>query len=662
METMKYTVVIQARIGSTRLHAKVLKDLCGKTVLEHDIERIKQAKKIDGIIIATTDNENNQPIVDIAKKEQVICFKGSENDVLARYYYAAEKYGVQNIIRITADCPLIDPHLIDEMISTYEENDCDIITNVPDDESQMTYPRGLDIEIFPYRLLEDAFYNAKEGYEREHVTPYIYSHTSKLFIYKYKEDYSNYRWTLDTEEDYLFISEIYKGLYHGKHDFYFSDVINYINAHKELIRINEDVVQKGAHTYHKNQKRVMILGANNFVIPLIKRAKKEGLYTIIVSPDKTEPGFEYADERVYTDLRDKDKVLEAAEKLNIDGIITDQAETPVRTVAYVAEQLKLPGIGVDKSELFTNKYLMRETCRRIGIDTIKYKLVDNVEDAIAFFDTMDCDAIMKPIDSAGSRGVVKIKDIETIREEFEYTKSASKSGKVIIEEYIEGKELLLDGVVFNGEYQTIICGEYIKCDIPGVFSEYMGKYPAEITKEQYDMVNALVKRIIEGFGLPWGRTHTEVKINDKGAWLMETAARGGGRYISSGIVPLMTDFSSEKFLLDACLGQVSEVPKIRKKNVSAGYVSLFLPKGEVISVEGLQNVIDLPYTYSHNFEDIKVGFKTSEFKDKIEGRFIHLVAKDDAELYARVEEIKRLIKIRVKTENGVEGPIWETKE
>ena len=404
-------------------------------------------------------------------------------------------------------------------------------------------------------------------------------------------------------------------------------------------------------------KKIMILGANNFLVPLIKTSKRLGFWTIVASPNEKEPGFEYADEKVIVDLCDKNAVLEAAQKLKIDGIISDQAETPVRTQAFVANKMGLPGIGEDKAELFTNKYLMREKCREIGIDTIKYKLVDNVNDAAKFYEQIGKPMIMKPIDSAGSRGVVKIEAVQTIYDQFDYSKDASKTGKVIIEEYIPGKELLIDGVVFNGIYQTLICGEYIKCNVPGVFSEYMGKYPAEITDNQLNEVNKLVKKIIEGFGLPWGRTHTEVKINDNGIWLMETAARGGGRYISSGIVPMKTDFDSCEFLLKACVGEITEVPVVHNK--SCGYVSLFLPKGEVISVEGLQEVIDLPYTYSHNFEDIKVGFKTSEFKDKIEGRFIHLEADNDEQLYTRVEKIKQLIQIKIDTGEGMKGPIWE---
>ena len=406
-------------------------------------------------------------------------------------------------------------------------------------------------------------------------------------------------------------------------------------------------------------KKIMILGANNFLVPLIKTSKRLGFWTIVASPNEKEPGFEYADEKVIIDLCDKNAVLEAAQKLKIDGVISDQAETPVRTLAFVANKMGLPGIGEDKAELFTNKYLMREKCREIGIDTIKYKLVDNVNDAAKFYEQIGKPMIMKPIDSAGSRGVVKIEDVQTIYDQFDYSKDASKTGKVIIEEYIPGKELLIDGVVFNGIYQTLICGEYIKCNVPGIFLVYMGKYPAEITDNQLNEVNKLVKKIIEGFGLPWGRTHTEVKINDNGIWLMETAARGGGRYISSGIVPMKTDFDSCEFLLKACVGEITEIPVVRKNNKSCGYVSLFLPKGEVISVEGLQEVIDLPYTYSHNFEDIKVGFKTSEFKDKIEGRFIHLEADNDNQLYARVEKIKQLIQIQIDTGEGIKGPIWQ---
>lgn len=410
-----------------------------------------------------------------------------------------------------------------------------------------------------------------------------------------------------------------------------------------------------------SRKKVMILGANNFLLPLIKKSKELGYYTVVVSPKSGEPGFAYADERVYADLLDADSVLAAAEKLEIDGITTDQAETPVRTVAYVAEKLGLPGIGSEMAELFTNKYLMRKKCREIGIDTIQFHLASKVEEAIEFWKGFGNDAIMKPIDSAGSRGVFRIREKQDIIDHFDDAKAASCSGKVIIEDYIEGKELMIDGVTWNHTYQTLVCGEYQKCKVEGVFSEYIGKYPAKIGEEQYQEANRLVKRIIEGFGLAWGRTHTEVKVNEKGVWMMETAARGGGRYISSCTVPMMTDFSSEEFLIKACIrgGERYHLPAINHKNVSCGYVSMFLPVGEVVSVEGLTEAIAMPYIFSHNCEDIEIGMRTKPFADKIEGRFLHILAKDDRDFYNKVEEIKGIIKIKVQTETGISDVVWE---
>jgi biotin carboxylase len=408
-----------------------------------------------------------------------------------------------------------------------------------------------------------------------------------------------------------------------------------------------------------NRKKIMILGANNFLLPLIKKSKEIGYKTVVVSPVKDEPGFAYADERVYVNLTDKDAVLTAAEKLKIDGIITDQAETPIRTVAYVSERLNLPGIGQELAELFTNKYLQRKKCKEIGIDTIRFHLAENEKDAIRFFETMDGDAIMKPVDSAGSRGVVHVTKKQDILDYFQYSKASSRTGNVIIEDFIEGKELMIDGVTVNNTYQTLVCGEYQKCMIEGVFSEYIGKYPANVTQEQWDAANELAKRVVEGFGLQWGRTHTEIKVNENGVWLMETAARGGGRYISSCTVPMMTDFSSEEFLLKACVGEIKEIPTIMHKKLSCGYVSMFLPVGEVVSVEGLDEALHKPYAFSHNCENIRVGLHTSPFSDKIEGKFIHVLAENDTDFYEKIEDIKNTIKIQVKTDNGIENVIWE---
>jgi len=238
------SVIIQARTGSTRLPGKVMKELCGKTVLAHDIERVKQAKLVDEIIIATTVCKADDIIVNEAKQLGVKVFRGSEDDVLSRYFLAAKEAGADVVVRITSDCPLIDPQIIDKLITAFVENRYDIVTNAGNDLSKRTFPRGLDAEVFSFEMLETAYNNAKETYQREHVTPYIYEHAKSVHYYTNDIDYSRYRWTLDTEEDWQLIAEIYQRLYHGKHDFYLKDIVDIMLRYPELSKINEHIEQK----------------------------------------------------------------------------------------------------------------------------------------------------------------------------------------------------------------------------------------------------------------------------------------------------------------------------------------------------------------------------------------------------------------------------------
>ena len=242
---MKTVAIIQARMGSSRLPGKVMKDLCGKSVLQHVIERVQQAKYIDEIVIATTVHEQDDVIAEEAVKCGVQFYRGSENDVLERYYLAAKENKADAVVRITSDCPLIDPVVVDEVIHYYQENNqCDIVTNAGNDLSQRTYPRGLDVEVFSYQALENAYDKAEEPYQREHVTPFIYENSPHVCFYKNHFDLSGYRWTLDTDEDFELISQVYEHLYKGNHDFYLLDVINLLSKYPELVEINKHIEQK----------------------------------------------------------------------------------------------------------------------------------------------------------------------------------------------------------------------------------------------------------------------------------------------------------------------------------------------------------------------------------------------------------------------------------
>lgn len=241
---MKTGIVVQARMGSTRLPGKIMTNIAGKTALEHLIERLKICKKINEIIIATTILSSDSIVAETAEKSGVKSFRGSEEDVLSRYYFAAKENELDAIVRVTADCPLIDPMIIDELMSFYEENNYDFVTNVNIDVSKRTYPRGLDTEIFSIAALEKAYAEAKEKYQREHVTPYLYENCKNIFFYKNDINYSKYRWTLDTWDDLELLTKVYSYLYKGKHDFFLKEIIALFEERQELIKINEHVEQK----------------------------------------------------------------------------------------------------------------------------------------------------------------------------------------------------------------------------------------------------------------------------------------------------------------------------------------------------------------------------------------------------------------------------------
>jgi len=241
---------MQARVASTRLPAKVLKEILGNTVLEHDIERCLRVKNVNGVIIATTVEPEADKIVEICQKfppEKVKSYRGSVEDVLERYYEAAAKFGCDIIVRITSDCPLLDPSLVCEMIRCFLElreinEGIDYLCN----NMPPTFPHGLDVEIFTFRALEHAFKEGKNPHEREHVTPYIRNHPDffKLKNFPQQEDQSHYRWVLDYPEDYQFIKRVYEELLPTTPNFNRFDVLNLLKIHPEIQSINEQRRQR----------------------------------------------------------------------------------------------------------------------------------------------------------------------------------------------------------------------------------------------------------------------------------------------------------------------------------------------------------------------------------------------------------------------------------
>lgn len=231
-------IIVQARMGSSRLPGKVMMDILGKPMLKHIIERLKRIEIPNTIIIATTLNKNDDIIAELALREKVSCFRGDEEDVLSRYYQTAKKYKIDTIVRITADCPLVDPALINELIDFYFRNQP---LGYASNTIERTYPQGFDVEVFSFLALEKAFKNANKPYQHEHVTPFIYEN-ERCFNYKSDKDYSKYRLTVDTTEDFKLISRIFN--FFGNNEFNYQEVVDLLNKNRELAEINRNIKQK----------------------------------------------------------------------------------------------------------------------------------------------------------------------------------------------------------------------------------------------------------------------------------------------------------------------------------------------------------------------------------------------------------------------------------
>jgi biotin carboxylase len=408
-------------------------------------------------------------------------------------------------------------------------------------------------------------------------------------------------------------------------------------------------------------KRIMILGANILQIPLISKANSYGYETIVVSPNTDEPGHKLATHSIRANVRDEEAILHFAKQYKIDGIITDQTDIAVRSVAYVAEKMGLPGIGYQTACLFTDKFAMREKCRELGIKTLKYKLVQNVNESIEILEELGGTAILKPIDNQGSKGVSLIDSPSKMKIKFKEAMEYSKQKKALVEEVARGREFVVEGLAFDGKFQNLIIGDTYYFDKPDVFAATQRIFPTNADFTLRQRVAELNEKIISGFGLKQGISHSEFIMNGDDIILIETAARGGGVFISSDLIYLATGLCTEDFLLKIATGTLSAFPVVQQNKCACCYLAFFLPVGEVISTDGIEDVIRLPYTHRHNLDTITIGMKTRPYTDKTSRFFIIVSADTRKELNDRISRIReQLNAIKVKCNDGnIKTPIWQ---
>jgi len=235
------TCILQARMGSTRLPGKVLMKIDNdSSILDFVIKQLRCSNLLDEIIIATTKLNEDNVIEKYAVDNNLRCFRGSALDVLDRYYQCAKKFNFSTIVRVTSDCPLIDPTIIDRIIKKFKNGDYDYVSNF----LSHSFPNGTEAEIFSFNILKNAWANGKKSFEREHVTPYIY-HNQKKFLLgelKSEKDYSNLRWSVDKKNDLDLVKEIVSKI--SKSPILMEDIIQLFTHEPELVKINSSNVVK----------------------------------------------------------------------------------------------------------------------------------------------------------------------------------------------------------------------------------------------------------------------------------------------------------------------------------------------------------------------------------------------------------------------------------
>jgi len=405
-------------------------------------------------------------------------------------------------------------------------------------------------------------------------------------------------------------------------------------------------------------KRLLILGAGDFQLPLIQEASKS-TEVFLAAPVIEKKYYPFIKEACIADVRAQEEILAFAQQKKIDGVITDQTDIAVQTVAYVAEKLGLPGIGHETARLFTNKALMRKRLSELNIPQLPNREVFSLEEAKEYYKELGGEVVIKPVDTQGSRGVQTCRNLGELEEKYVESERWSTDRGVIIERLAKGREFFVEGITYSGEYKTLLCGDTHYFNIPDAFAAKERIVPTSADEELYQRVCSLDKEIITGFGLKQGLSHSEYIMDGDNIYLIETAARGGGVFISSDLIHLSTGLCTEKFLVQMALGQQKSMPKILPQQCVCGYMAMFIPQGRIVSLSGVETVRSLPYVHRNQLDKLVVGLENrSGNSDKTSRLALIVSAESRVQLTNRMDYIRNTLQAEVLTESGIQGLIW----
>lgn len=355
---------------------------------------------------------------------------------------------------------------------------------------------------------------------------------------------------------------------------------------------------------------ILVFGVGELQKSIIERCKKKNLFVVGIDPMAEAMCRNLVDAFEVVGGQDFEKTVEVAERYNVKGIVTAATDKPLVMMARVAEKLQLPFFSVETAEWSTDKLMMKQKFQEAGIPCANGFILNSVDELTEL--KVDYPVIVKPRDNSGSRGVIycnNLKEVEiAVKEALQYT----KKGNVLIEEFIEGQEYSIEGIHYNGEHHVIQFTEKTTTNFP-YNVEIAHIQPADISPQQQNKIKKLITQIGQTLGFENCASHTELKINSRGIYIIETSPRLGGDFISSTLVPLSTGINMEDILIDiATNNSLQHNWELRKLSKYSGIKYFELSDGVLYEINGLENLNKIP-----GIEQWYFGLKPGEKVNKI---------------------------------------------
>lgn len=411
-------------------------------------------------------------------------------------------------------------------------------------------------------------------------------------------------------------------------------------------------------------KKIIILGAGLGQQPLLQICRKYGFQIIVIAPQRANsPCFELADKFYYGDVKDKNLILGIARKEKVVAVLSDQLDVATQSCGFVAENLNLIGNSYLCSQLFSNKQLMHEFASKKGIKVAKNYKTDKLFDALEFIKQIQYPVVIKPVDSDASRGVYKVYSNDELVAHFDNAKKFSSDGTVLVEEFIEGQEYVVDGFAWDGKYQTLAIGKCFNFNIYGkcISKRRIFKSAALELSDIEKRIIKINQEIVHLFSPKIASTQGEYIYDPyrNEIYFNEIAARGGGCFVSSHLVPYASGVDVNDLLVKYISGQFHR-QAIKLKAGYSAYTCFLLPSGIIKSIEGIDSVRSLSSIKDMFISNIKEGMVTSEIRDKSSRYGPFIMASSRLEnILDDIKSIKDNFKICIQSDDIVKGIIWE---